>query len=317
MEVGEVGVHVERETVIGHPAFHRDPDGRYGLPTDTVGVMVWLLGALTIAAWIMPGRKVGRVLLDWVPFMVVLVAYDYSRGLATKVGMPIHVQLPADIDKVIGFGQIPTVRLQRLLGVRTDHIQWWETIPTIVYVTHFLASPIVAAVLWVRDRELWVGYIKRYMTLVAAGFTTYVLVPWSPPWLAARDGLIPAVTRSTGHGWDYLHLSIASHVLDVGQAGVNLNAALPSLHAAFAMLIAVYLWPRANRPGRIALGIYAFAMGFSLVLMGEHWVNDIIAGWIYVAVVQLAWNAADRRRAQRSSGSGTTRSQRSRQSSQR
>jgi membrane-associated phospholipid phosphatase len=291
--------------------------GRYGLPTDTVGVMVWLLGALTIAAWSMPGRRVGQVLLDWVPFMVVLVAYDYSRGLATKVGMPIHVQLPVDLDKAIGLGQVPTIRLQHLLGVRPNRIQWWETIPTIVYVTHFLASPIVAAVLWVRDRDLWLGYIKRYVTLVAAGFVTYVLVPWSPPWLAAKDGLIPDVTRSTGHGWDYLHLSIASHLLTVGQAGVNLNAAMPSLHASFAMLIAVYLWPRAKRAGRVLLGTYAVAMAFSLVLMGEHWVNDIIAGWIYVAVIQLAWNAAEARRAQRSNGSGTSRSQRSRQSSQR
>lgn len=291
--------------------------GRYGLPTDTVGVMAWLVGGMAIAGWMMPDRRTWQVFLDWVPFVLVLVAYDYSRGLAVKVGVPVHTQLPVDIDKLIGFGQVPTVRLQHLFGVQTDRIQWWETIPTVIYVTHFLASPIVAAVLWVRDRQRWFEFIKRYLSLIVIGLTTYILVPWQPPWLAAEHGLIPSVARTTGHGWDYLHLGIASHLLDVGQAGVNLNAAMPSLHAACAMLIAVYLWPRAERPARVLLALYAFGMGFSLVLTGEHWVNDILAGWAYVAVIHLGWNAIERRRVQTSSGSGTTRSQRSRQSSQR
>ena len=60
-------------------------------------------------------------------------------------------------------------------------------------------------------------------------------------------------------------------------------AAFPSLHAAFSALPCAFFWPTAGRALRVLLVSYAVGMGFVLVLGGEHYVIDILAGWAYVA----------------------------------
>ena len=61
-----------------------------------------------------------------------------------------------------------------------------------------------------------------------------------PPWLAANEGLLHNVTRTTSEGWKIIGVG-TSVLFSEGQASVNLTAAVPSLHAAFTMLVALFL----------------------------------------------------------------------------
>ena len=78
---------------------------------------------------------------------------------------------------------------------------------------------------------------------------------------------------------------------------------MPSLHAAFSLLVAVTLWPRKHKWLRPIVALYPLAMGFSLVYTGEHYVSDILLGWLYtiasvaVGALLIRWWAA--RRAER------------------
>ena len=121
-------------------------------------------------------RAFRQVLLDWLPFTAVLVVYDVSRGLATWVGLPLHMSDIAAADRDLFGGTVPTVWLQ-------DHFlhpgapTWYDALATLVYITHFLATPIVAAVLWLRNREVWIQFITRVIALSVAGLVTYVSFP--------------------------------------------------------------------------------------------------------------------------------------------
>ena len=63
---------------------------------------------------------------------------------------------------------------------------------------------------------------------------------------------------------------------------MNPVAALPSLHAGYSFLIALFVWKTigAGR-ARFLLFIYPLAMAFTLLYGGEHYVIDIVAGWLY------------------------------------
>ena len=76
---------------------------------------------------------------------------------------------------------------------------------------------------------------------------------------------------------------------------------MPSLHAAFPLLSALYLRKSLGRWGLLMLG-YGGIMWFAVVYLAEHWVVDVLAGLIcavlaYVLVEQASRYVATRRTA--------------------
>jgi membrane-associated phospholipid phosphatase len=72
---------------------------------------------------------------------------------------------------------------------------------------------------------------------------------------------------------------------------------MPSLHAAYALLIALFLWRLVSRPWRVGLVAYPLAMAFALVYTGEHYVSDVLVGWLYAVAAFVAVDRLHRRRA--------------------
>lgn len=267
---------------------------RFGLPVEREHLLAWLCGALVLGSARSRGEGPLGVVRDWLPLALALLAYDYSRGVADTLGMPVQRLAAVEIERALCLGRLPTVELQRALGPFFGR-RGWEVGVAVVYASHFVVPLSVGAALWARDRRLWRSYTLRFLALTGAGLATYVLLPWTPPWLSAEHGDIPEIQRSVLYGWHQVGLSVAADWIDKGQGVVNEVAALPSLHAAFAMLVSAFLWPRARWPWRPLLLAYPPAMGFSLVIGGEHWVFDVLLGWLYVAAVMLGCSAFERR----------------------
>jgi membrane-associated phospholipid phosphatase len=76
-------------------------------------------------------------------------------------------------------------------------------------------------------------------------------------------------------------------------------AALPSLHAGYALLVVLFLWRLTPWWVRPVLALYPPAMAFSLVYGGEHYVVDCIAGWAYAAFAFFSVEYVFARRAAR------------------
>lgn len=275
---------------------------QFGLAVERPAILLWLFGLLAVAVHAEAPERLRDLTRDWGLFALLLVLYRYSAGLADSIGGDVAMAGLADIDRWLGLGEIPTVRLQRTFD-QTGSAPWWQVPLSFVYVSHFFGVLVAAALLWLRDRPAWIGYTKRLLTLGATAVVTYVLVPAAPPWMAAEEGVIPTVERSPFLGWDRVGLGIIEPVVEQGRAVANPVAAMPSMHAGFALFLAWFFWSRVSWPGRVLLALYAASMAFTLVLTGEHWVIDILVGWLYVAVVMAGWSLIDgRRRRHRSTG---------------
>lgn len=268
---------------------------QHGFPTERLQVVSWLGGALVVVALFTPGRRVWRVVAEWVPFTLVFFAYDYSRGAADTIGMPLHTTPQITMDRWLGFGTVPTVWLQQHF-LSHERVHAWQVVPSVVYLSHFVLPFAVAAWLWARDHPRFVAYTERFVGLSFLGVATYILFPWAPPWMASARGKLPPLERSVNDGWLYVHFNFANHVFHEGQATVNLTAALPSLHAAYTMMIALFFWRRARWWTRVALVVYPLLMAFTLVYGAEHYVVDILLGWIYAVLIHVLCGRLDRRR---------------------
>jgi hypothetical protein len=309
---------------------------RVGITFDRNTLLIYVCAGLLAAS--IGRRGVLSVARDWLPFGAVLVAYDLSRGAAERLGRPTEWYLQLDFDRWL-FGTDPAVWLQARL--KEPFPPWWETGVSLIYVSYFLAPPVVAGLLWLRDRVAWRGFAARFVAISVIGLAGFIAFPAAPPWAASQctaqdvaggpsdppcinakvgtlttggllepmtthqGGAAPYVERIATRGWNKLGIPQAKALIDEGQAGSNQVAAVPSLHAAISALLSVFFWPRVRRRWRPLLALYAVGMGFALVYSAEHYVFDILLGWLLTGVVVAGFGRWERARSRRRTGADT------------
>ncbi len=259
---------------------------RYGVPVQRELVIAWICGALACASLGRDRQQIVRLVLDWLPLAAVLSAYDFTRGAADSLGVGVHVQPMIDFDRFLFSGTTPTQWLQDHLD-KPGVVRWWNVAFTLIYTSYFIVPFAVAGVLWARERLAFLRFRRRLILLALAGLATYVAFPAAPPWMAAQEGMLLGVQRTTSDGWLVLGGGTAG-LFSEGQASVNLVAAVPSLHAAFAALVAMFLWARVRPPLRWLLPLYPLAMGLTLIATGEHYFFDVVIGWLYAGAAMAA-----------------------------
>ena len=270
----------------------------FGVPSDTVQIFLWLW--LATVAWNVeaPWRYHLGFLRDWWAPVAGLVVYFYSRGLADEFGFAPHFQMPITVDTWLGGGVLPSERLQAALcGTPCDPNsapRWYDVLFTTVYTTHFVVGLTIAMVLWLRNRGEWIKWMRRYIGANLAALVVYIFYPMAPPWMAWEEGYLPhEVVRITHRGWADTGLG-RFHLILTGVG--NPVAAMPSLHAGIAFMVAIYGIQKLRTPWRFLLAAYPLVMSFALVYYGEHYLIDIIAGGLFAVAVLAACSFYERSR---------------------
>jgi membrane-associated phospholipid phosphatase len=182
-----------------------------------------------------------------------------------------------------------------------DHVsyparwQWYDIVSAVVYGLHFPEPLLVGFAIWLYDRSLFHRYAAAFLTLAAMAFVVYIVYPAVPPWMAGSPAaryrpyhLIPDVVKIFNQFNDFvLQRFFGRGYTQVLHVAYNLTAAMPSLHAAFPVLSALYLRKAFGRWGWVMLG-YAGVVWFSVVYMAEHWMIDVVVGLVFAVVAYLA-----------------------------
>lgn len=236
-------------------------------------VFVLLLASLLI-------KRTRTFILDWLPFLFILLSYDFLRGLADNLGQRVHFLELIDWEKGL-FGQIPTITLQNMF-YQPSKASWLDYFATIFYFLHFALPLSFGFILWLYNR----GYFRRFVTgillLSYAAWLTFLIFPAAPPWMASQQGYISELHKIldvTLQAFpDKWNLPSVYH-----QFNPNPVAAMPSLHGAYPFLILLFALKFFKLKAFWFLP-YVLLTWFSLVYLGEHYVVDIIAGVIYAIV---------------------------------
>jgi membrane-associated phospholipid phosphatase len=256
--------------------------GKLGWRAAAVSAATWQ-APLALAVAAKPTRLRGAAIYA-LQMWAYLAHYDMPDDDPDLIMRRLRVRYPIAADRVFGFGQVPSVRLQRRLGkpgrvLRHDVVLSW-----LHWSWFFVPHGSVAYVL-ARRPERFGRAAAMMAATFDAGVGAYWLVPTAPPWWAGQNGELEPVRRIMvetgaefwGDVWQRLYDSL----------GRNPFAAMPSLHFGTSVMAAHVL----GEVGRVeqALGwAYALALGFALVYLGEHYVIDLVAGLALAETVRLA-----------------------------
>ena len=225
-----------------------------------------------------------------------LAAYEMPNDDPAALERRVRVAYPVRIDRALGLGTTPTVRLQRRFG-RPGRFSPLEKALVWSHWLWFAFPHGTAAYVLVRDH----GAFPRAAGLIYATFDVgalgYWALPTAPPWYAARRGLFSAADgplprrMMVEYGeefwrsrWTRMYGSLAGNPL----------AAMPSLHFATSVTAAHVLSEQGRASGTIGWA-YTGTLGLALVYLGEHYVIDLLAGLALAEGVRAAARAASRR----------------------
>jgi len=274
--------------------------GLAGFPDRPI-VVAWVVVLVALVTWRNP-NPAARIAWDWLPLLVIAAGYDLVRSQAHELSERAVTEPQLRFDEVAFGGTVPTVRLQDAL-VDAGTVHWWDYPAWLMYLSHFVFTLTIALWCYVRHRDWFHRLALLILTVSICGFITYFLLPAVPPWLASRQGDLEPTTRIVHDVWMHLGLDGAAEVFAGDPKLANPVAALPSLHAAWPFMVLLFLW---NKVGtwRWAIVTYNALMVFVLVYGAEHYVSDILLGWLYAAVVYfVVTKSLDRRAARRAAAS--------------
>jgi hypothetical protein len=258
---------------------------RWGAPTNRFNLFLIITLGLVAASAANP-HNILRIVRDWVPLFFLLWVYDKLRSLA-DTWSSIHVMPQIHLDEWLFGGKVPTVVLQRWLFT-PGHPHWYDYMAFFVYVSHFFASFIIAGVLYKVAYPRFKRYMALFIMLTFSAFATYALYPAAPPWWASHEtGVLTPTAKIIPEMWVHIGLRSGAAAFSGASNVANPVAAIPSLHSAYPMLIVLFFWKPAGKY-RWLLLLYPLAMGFSLVYAAEHYVGDVLLGWLYAAIVYFA-----------------------------
>jgi membrane-associated phospholipid phosphatase len=247
-----------------------------------VTVAACAAGPLALAV-LRPRSKKRDVALFALQMWGFTMAHELPYDRPERLRARLRTAYPIAIDRALGGGRLPTVRLQRALA-RLGRANALDRALAWVHWLWFIEPYAALVLILVRHNE---GFPRAARQLAAAfdlGCAVYFVVPTAPPWWASEQGLTAEKVRRImvevgeeqwGEAWEPLYDAL----------GGNPWAAMPSLHFATSLLAALLLAEAGGAEGAAGWG-YALALGFALVYLGEHYVTDLIAGAGLVALVR-------------------------------
>jgi hypothetical protein len=228
---------------------------------------------------VMPRTRKRDVAMCALQMWAYVAAYQMPADDPEALERRVRVEYPVRVDRFVGAGTTPTMRLQRAFGTPGRFARWEKLLVWSHWLWFAFPHGSLAYVL-LRRRDRFGRAAAQVYATFDIGVIGYWAIPTAPPWYAAEKGLLedgrtPELRRMMVEygeqfwksGWAPLY----------GFLGGNPLAAMPSLHFATSVTAARVL----SDTGRVAgvLGwTYAATLGVALVYLGEHYVVDLAAG---------------------------------------
>jgi membrane-associated phospholipid phosphatase len=210
------------------------------------------------------------------PFVALIFVYESFRSIVPKLNSHVNYTLAPHIDRLL-FGKLPTIYLQRWLW--HGHVQWYDFVFYVPYLLFFAVPIGLALLVWKTRVKYYWEVVATYLTVFFAAFLTFLAFPTAPPWLASQNHYIEPIVRTSSYVWSALGIHNFASVYN--HLAANPVAAVPSLHAACATLLAIFIFKLYGRRWGLVSLIYPVLIYIGVVYEGEHYAFDVIAGIVY------------------------------------
>lgn len=222
-------------------------------------------------------------------FIIYWIVFDYMKAFPNFRYNTVHVASLYHLEKQL-FGISWNGGLVTPNEFFAAHATPFLNIITGFFYLCWVPVPLLfAAYLFFKNKVSFLHFALTFLLVNFIGFVVYYIYPAAPPWYVAQNGFhfiaaTPGNTAGLARFDDFFGVRIFAGIYSKSS---NVFAAMPSLHAAYMLIVLFYSVKSKMRLGSVVFAVIMFGIWFSAVYNSHHYVLDILAG-IGCAVLGIA-----------------------------
>ncbi len=231
-----------------------------------------------------------RLFLGILPIGLVGVLYD-SMKVIKNVGLTkdnVHVCDVRAIDQRFFGLDINGTRVTLHDYFQAHATPFLDRYCAIPYGTFIAIVVCYSVYLYFRDYPGLLRFTWAFLALNVAGFITYHVYPAAPPWYFHAHGCAVDLTTHASEGPNLARVDAwlgMPYFAGIYGRSSDVFGAVPSLHVAYPLLIALDAFRRHRWLGRVLSIWFYLSMCFAAVYLDHHWVFDVLVGSLYAVVI--------------------------------
>lgn len=240
-----------------------------GFKTD----QLFLVGLFNVLFYLSPTTR--RFILGFSVFMIFWIIFDLMKAFPNYRYNVVHIESIYQAEKTL-FGTPLTPNEYWLAHISTP----LDILSGIFYLCWMPLPLAFAGYLFYKDKEAFFRFALTFLLVNLLGFVVYYIYPAAPPWYIQQYGFqfnphTPGNTAGLGRFDHYFHVSVFSSLYAKSS---NVFAAMPSLHAAYPLIVFYYGLVTRRGWWNILFCTIMVGIWFAAVYSSHHYVLDVLAG---------------------------------------
>jgi len=234
-----------------------------------------------------------KFVLNFSFFIVFWILYDSMRILPNYEVSAVHIKEPYELEKSL-FG----IEYQNSLLTPNEfflatHNKILDFLSGFFYI-NWIPVPIGFAVyLYITDKKLFLQYSIAFLLVNIVGFIVYYIYPAAPPWYVQKYGFdlhigVPGNRAGLARFDELIGVPLFAGIYN---KNANVLAAMPSLHAAYPVVVLFYAYKKqVSTIFRILFIVFLLGIWFSAVYSSHHYIIDVVLGVLIAVFVLFLFN---------------------------
>jgi membrane-associated phospholipid phosphatase len=246
-----------------------------GFKTDQL-VLAFIFNSLYFAT-----STTRRFITGFSIFIVYWIIFDYMKAFPNYLYNKVHIESLYNAEKQLFGLQWNNSLLTPNEFFALNHTSFMDFLAGVFYLCWVPVPLLFAGLMFFKNRKYFFYFSLTFFLVNIIGFIGYYIYPAAPPWYVAQQGFefIPSTPGNTA-GLERFDQLVGLNIFKgLYSKSSNVFAAMPSLHAAYMMIVVFY----AFRSGMKKIYTFLFSLimvgiWFSAVYSNHHYILDVLAG---------------------------------------
>ena len=221
-----------------------------------------------------------RFILGFSIFIIYWIFFDYMKAFPNYAFNHVNIASLYNFEKELFGISMGNSILTPNEYFGLHHNTFLDILSGIFYLCWVPVPLIFAGIMFFKNRPLFFEFSLTFLLANIIGFIGYYVYPAAPPWYVSNYGFdfiahTPGNTAALSRFDQMSGLGIFEGLYSKSS---NVFAAMPSLHAAYMLLVVFFSWRNGFSKYTLLFSVITLGIWFTAVYTNHHYIVDVLAG---------------------------------------